>query len=384
MAGAISRGTLPQNFVDSVSAGMTLPTPEPQYFFAKMAQGGRMLAAALDAGAQTAQQFGSMSGSGQAGDLALDELIRATDAYPGAILAVDKFGLGKGDTVKLDRDVYSGGGYTVADRRLKTDQTISVTGQGINNEEVVIILEELTGPFASGGSVTQPYAIWDFDAKYRANKTRLADKVTRHLRRDYVKLLDRVIRAQFLASTNITMPTGITLAADFVTGAGTGISLEQVLAGKKALSDREWPKFPNGRYMCLVPTSFNTQMVSDSDYKELSKNHEDGRNLLYGYIGSIQDVDFFEVTTLANYSDNGGDDITTLAGSTVGATVVLNEALLFGPGAVGFATGASPECRWSDDTNYGTQAKVIWYALHGFQTVDVRGIQRLPYQGTDA
>lgn len=385
MAGSISRGTLPQNFLDSITAQITLPTPEPQYLFAQYAMAGRLSLAAIDAGAPTVQQYLSMVGGGQVQNPALDSLARAADMYPGFFTVVDQlFGLGKGDTIKMPRDIFAGGGYTKDDRRLKTDGTISTTGQNISNEEVPLVLEEYTGPYNSSASAVQPYAIWEFDAKYRANKTQLASKVTRHLRRDYVKWLDRVTRNAFLQSTNLTLPAGIANGAAFVAGGGAGISLEQILNARKALSDREWAPFPNGRYMCLVPTSFNTQMVSDPDYKELSKHHGDGRNQLFGYIGSVQNVDIFECTTLRSYSDNGGDHAATLNGSTIGAGVVVDEALLVGPGAVGFGTAAAPEARFADDTNYGTVAKVIWYALHAIDAIDIRGVERIPYQGADA
>ncbi len=385
----ISRGSLPQNFLDSASTGMRLPTPEPQYFFAKMALASRLSLAALNAGVSTAQQFVSIAGGGQSLSPELDEMARAADAYSGAITAVDAFGKDQGDTIKFFRDVYEGGGYTEGDRELKEEASISTTGQALKAEEIPVVLKEYTGPFASGGSQTQPYAIKSFDAKYRRNKEELASKTTRYLRRDYVKWLDRVVRTRLIAAgnSNITFAGGAANAAAYVTGGGANVSLEQIFNARKALSDREWQKFGNGRYMCVVPTSFNTQMIGDVDYRELSKNHGANRNQLFGYITSIQDIDFFEVTTCAQYSDDGGDDIATLNASTVGAGVTLNEALLFGPGCVGFGTAANeqtgaigPEVRWADDTNFGTIAKVIWYALHAFQTLDNRGCQRIVYQ----
>lgn len=382
--GSINRGTLPQNFLDSVSSGITLATPEPQYFFARMAQGNRALAQALNAGMQTAQQFGSIAGGGRIQDPALDSMLRAADAYPMAVMAMDAFGKGQGDTIKFDRDIFEGGGYDETSRLLGQDAVISTTGQVINNEETVAILRQFVGPYSSSASAVRPYAIDDFSAKYRANKVQLASKVTRHLRRDYTKWLDRVIRAQFLRSTNITYPNGISAATDFTAGLGAGAGLEQFLKAKEALSRREWKKFGNGKYMCLVPPSFTTQMSQDPDFRQLSANHQADKNPLYGYIGSVQDMDFFECTTLAQYSDNGGDDIATLNGGTIAAGAVVEEALIFGPETVGFGTADSPECRWADDTNYGTVAKVIWYAMHAFQTLDTRGIQRVPYQGTDA
>lgn len=382
---SINRGTLPQNFLDSVSADIMLPTPEPAYSFARMAMAGRLSLAAIDAGQPTVQQFVSMMGGGQAQDPALDSLARFADTFPGALTVVDQlFGLGKGDTIKFPRDIFEGGGYSKSGRRLTSDATISTTGQNIKNEEVPLILEQYHGPYNSSASAVRPYAIEDFAAKYQANKFKLADKVSRHLRRDYTKWLDRVIRDEFLKSGNVTLPTGVANGATFVAGGNCYITLEQILNARKALTDREWQPFGNGRYVCLVPTTFNTQMVQDPDYKELSKFHGQDRNQLFGYIGSIQDVDLFECTTLAHYSDNGGDDAATLEGSTVGAGVVLDEAILFGPGAVGFGTAAAPECRWADDTNYGTVAKVIWYALHAFGMLDDRGVQRIVYQGVDA
>lgn len=387
----ISRGTLPQNFLDSASTGMRLPTPEPQYFFAKMAIGSRLSLAALNAGTPTAQQFVSMAGGGATLSPDLDEMARAADAYPEAVIAVDEFGKDAGDTIKFFRDVYEGGLYTEAGRELVEDADISTTGQAVKAEEVPVILKEFHGPSNAAGTAVAPYAIKSFDAKYRRNKEQLVSKTTRYLRRDYIKWLDRVIRGRFIAAGggNITFPTGsgIDTADDFVSGANAYVSLEQILNARKELSDREWAKFNNGRYMCLVPTSFNTQMVSDPDYRELSKVHREDRNQIFGYIGSVQDIDFFEVTTLAQYSDDGGDDIATLNGATVGAGVTLQEALLFGPGCVGFGTASNeqsgsigPEVRWADETNYGTVAKCIWYALHAFQTLDNRGCQRIVWQ----
>jgi N4-gp56 family major capsid protein len=388
---AITRTSLPQNFLDSASTGMRLPTPEPQYFFAKMALGSRLSLAALNAGIPTAQQFVTIAGGGMQLPPELDEMSRAADAYPEAILSVDEFGKNQGDTVKFWRDVYEGGLYTEAGRLLAEEQVISTTGQNIKAEEVPVVLKEFHGPSNAAGTAVAPYAIKNFDAKYRLNKEALSSKVSRYLRRDYVKFLDSVIRDKFRANgatgnTNVTFPSGVANAAAFVSGGTAYSSLELIMNARKSLSDREWSKFGNGRYMCLVPTSFNTQMIGDVDYRELSKVHRDGRNQLFGYIGSIQDVDFFEVSTLATYATSGATD-TAVNGSTVAASVTVNEALLFGPGCVGFGTASNeqtgamgPEVRFADDTNYGTIAKVIWYALHAFETLDTRGCQRIFWQ----
>lgn len=374
---SINRGTLPQNFLDSVSTGTRLPTPEPQYWFAKAAMAGRLSLAAMDVGAPTVQQFISMMGGGAQLPPDLAELARAADAYPGLVMAVDDFGKGMGDTIKFTRDVYSTGGTTESDRKLNGDSAISTTGQAISMEDIAVVLEEFHGPFASGATAVQPYAIKSFDALYKANKEALASKTTRYLRRDYTKWLDTVIRDRMRATSNITYSDNVTNVLSFTAGAGHVANLELIMKAKKALSDREWVKFPNGRYIGLVPTQFNTDMVGDVDYRELSKSHAAGTNQLFGYIGSIQDLDLFEVSTLKSYA---ATDTVPGDGNAVPAGATVQEALILGPGSVGFGTGLAPECRWADDTNYGTVAKVIWYALHAFQTLDSRGVQRVLFQ----
>lgn len=374
---SINRGTLPQNFLDSVSqAGLRLPTPEPQYLFAQMAMGARLSLAAVNAGLPTVQQFVSMAGGGAILDPRLDSLARSADAYPGAVMAADQFGLGRGDTIKFFRDVFAGGGYSTASRKLATDASISTTGQAITTEEVPLVLEEYHGPH--DGSSVKPYAIWDFDAKYRANKQQLANKVSRHLQRDLTKWYDTVIRDLLRQTSNITYSDGVANVLSFTAGAGHIANLDMIVRARKALSDREWQPFPNGRYMLLVPTQFNVDMIGDVDYRELSKAHRDGRNQLFGYIGSIQDVDIFECSTLKTYVAADG----AVPGDTnaTPANVTTQECLLFGPGVAAMGTAAAPECRWADDTNYGTVGKVIWYALHAFGTLDTRGCQRILFQ----
>lgn len=374
---SINRSTLPQNFLDSVSSGIRLPTPEPQYFFAKMAMAQRLSLAALDAGLPTAQQFVSMAGGGAALPPDLAEMARAADAYPGGVFAIDQFGLGMGDTIKFRRDQYNGGGFDEASRTLVTNAAISTTGQAISMEEVPVVLKQFYGPMAAGATAPAPYQIPEFDAKYRAAREQLVSSSTRYLRRDYTKWLDAVIRSKFSATSNITYadPSVVTNVLGFTAGAGHLLSLETIMAARKAISDREWQRFPNGRYMLVVPTKFNTDMLGDIDYRELSCVHEDGRNLLYGYIASVQDIDIFECTTLKTYA--AADGAVPGDTNTVPANVTVQESIMFGPGAVGFGTALAPECRWADDTNYGTLAKCIWYALHAFELLDARGVQRI-------
>ena len=384
----IGGATLPANyssFLESVTQPLVLPTPQPQFLFAQWAMAGRLNFQALDAGKASVQQYVSAAGGGaMAPDL--ERLVRAADAYPGFVQAVDVFGKNAGDTVSFQRPIFSTGGLTEASRELRPNSAISTTGLAIQSEEVPVVLKQYHGPHAGSGSAVQPYAIDNFSAKFQKNRLSLASQTTVHLMLDYVKWLDTVIRDRLRASQYTTLSdSALTDASSFVAGGNAYINLEAILLARKALSDREWMPFPNGRYVLLVPTAFNTQMLSDVDYRESAKTHSDGRNQIFGYIGSVQDIDIFECTTLKSYAPSSS--VLGEKAGTVASGVTLQEALLVGPGAVGFGTAApdpegvvGPVARFADDTNYGTIIKVIWYALHAFQTLDERGVQRILFQ----
>jgi hypothetical protein len=375
--GSINRGTLPANFLDSVTNGMRLPQPEPRYMFAKMATAAGLMADALAVNVDSAATFLKMQGGGSEVPQMLDELARFVDAYPQGVTFVRGFGLGAGDTIKLRRQIFAGGGYTLADREVKTDVATSTTGQLIRQEEVPIVLKEYEGPFADGGTVPQPYIIREFDSKYKAAKDELVSLTKLHLLRDRIKLLDTVIRDLFRATTTITYADDVSNVLSFTAGAGHFISLETILKARKKVSDREWSPFQNGRYVCLVPTAFNTQMIGDPDYRALSSQHGGGKNQLFGYITSIQDVDIYECSTLKQYA--AGATVPTDT-NTVPTSATVEEALLFGPGVVGMGQAQGPTAFDSDDTNYGKEAKVIWRSIEAFQTLDIRGCERILFQ----
>lgn len=382
--GSINRATLPQAFLDSVNAAMMLPTPEPQYWFANAALGGRVRAEALRNSAFSGLGYvQSIMGAGGVPD-ALDRMVRAADSYPGAVLNLDdKFGEGKGTVYKLLRRKFSGGGFTEADRLVTVDKSTSTTGRAIQMEDVEVVLQQYEGPWDSSASAVAPIALYDFDKRYGASRVDLVGEAFTHLMQDATKWLDTVIRDRFRAAHSTTFSdTSITAATGFSAAGGLGANLEMIKRARKTLSDREWMSFPNGRYVLLVPTEFDLQMLGDTTYRELSKSHAAGVNQLYGYIGSIHNVDIFEVTTLKTYvaTDSVPNTPGNSDGGTVASGVTLYEALLIGPGAVAFGSPANFESFYADDTDYGKAAKVIWRLPAGLQTVDSRGIQRILFQ----
>lgn len=382
----IGRASLPANYVDflnQTTESMMLPTPEPGYPFARMAMAGRIAEQAMAAGVESASAFVIGATGGAPVPPGLNMLMLSADMYPDAVTAVDGFGLNEGDTIKLQRPIYSTGGLTAADRELKANAAISTTGAAIKSEEVPVVLKEYHGPYLSGGSAPQPYEIKSFDAKFRANKFKLSQQVAAHLTRDYVYWIDTVIRDLFRASQYTTLTdASFTDVSDFTAGAGLTMTWEDILRAKKTLIDRHWQPFTNGRYVLMAGTQLEQDLANDGQYRELSKAHADGRNEIFGYLASIGDVDIFRASTLKQYVAT--DTVTGDKAGTVGTGVTLEESLLFGPGAVGLGTGqpddgggVGPVVRFADDSNYQTLLKVIWYATHAFATLDERGVQRI-------
>jgi hypothetical protein len=226
--------------------------------------------------------------------------------------------------------------------------------------------------------------IADFDAKYKANKEALASKTSRYLRQDYTVWLDRIVRDTFCSGGTITLSdSSLATVASYVVGGNKGFTWETIERARKALVDRYWQPFGNGRYLLLVPTQFKIDMAHDVEYRQQTATAGDGRNQVYGYIKSIGDIDIVECNTLPTHVNAGGaltgniDTSTGAAAGTPGVGVTLQEALLLGPGSVGFGTALNPEVRFSDDTDYGRKARCIWYTIQTLGKVDTRGIQRI-------
>lgn len=380
--GFIGQHSLPQNFVDSVNSGMRLPQPLPQFFFANAAIAAALSTAAVASGAGTAENFVKMmsNGNGQSvPGLAIDQYARTADAFPGMIQFVSGFGKAAGDTVKMRRPVYATGGLTEELRAVNPTQATSLTGQSITMEEIDVVLKQFEGPWDSTNSRVGPYQINDFDARFRAAKDNLAQETANHLAYDYVAWLDAVIRNRFRATSNITYANSVSSVLAFIAGAGNSVNLDLILRARKAISDRERRPFPNGRYMCVVPTVFNTDMVQDVTYRQMAATPASTeKNTLFRHLATVQDVDIFESTTLKLYA--AGETVPN-DGNAVPSGSSVYEALMFGPEAVGMGEAEGPTMHTTSDTDFGKNAKVIWRSAQAFQTLDNRGIQRILFQG---
>jgi hypothetical protein len=249
-------------------------------------------------------------------------------------------------------------------------------------EEVPVVLEQYEGPWdpkgASGAGAVGPYQVNNFDARYRRSADNLAQEVANHLSYDYVAWLDAVIRDLFRATTNITYADGIANVLQFAASAGHYADLSMVLNARKAISDRERKPFENGRYMFVVPTAWNTQMVEDPKYRQLAATPATvEKNILFRYLSTVEDVDIFESTTLKTYA--AGDTVPG-DGNAVPTGATVYEGLMFGPEAVGMGQAEPPTMHTTSDTDFNKNVKVIWRSVEAFQTLDNRGVQRVLFQ----
>jgi hypothetical protein len=361
--GIIARATLPSEFFDRTSAFM-LKQPEPQYLYAQMvfaanAQAELRRAEAL--GISPERAIASMGASVPA----LQEMQRIIAAPQAeAIFVTDELAPGKvGHTIRMNRPVFSGGGYTETARTIASSQTISTTPIDVTAEQVSITIRRVGGPFASNGSAVQPHAVDRFDSEHAMHS--IAATVGLHLSRDRMKYVDAVFGALFDDGANVLYPqdpdSRITSdAAAFTVPADRPFDYDVVTRTEEKLISLNIPAFANGRYMMIVSAKQAAQLRTDPQYGRLSVYMPD-KNPLNGYVRTIGGIDIYQSTT--NPSDSS-----TVAG------VTIYHACAFGPGAVGYANAGPCRVASSTDDNYGETAKVVWLAYEGQSILDNRFI----------
>jgi hypothetical protein len=361
--GIIARATLPSEFFDRTSAFM-LKQPEPQYLYAQMvfaanAQAELRRAEAL--GISPERAIASMGASVPA----LQEMQRIIAAPQAeAIFVTDELAPGKvGHTIRMNRPVFSGGGYTEAARTIASSQTISTTPIDVSAEQVSITVRRVAGPYASNGSGVQPYAVDRLDSERAMHS--IAGVVGLQLSRDRMKYMDSVFGTLFDDGANVLYPQDPTnaLSTDasaFVVQGDRPFDYDVVTRTERKLLELNIPAFANGRYMMIVSAAQAQQLRTDPQYGRLAVFMAD-KNPLNGYVATVGAIDIYQSTT--NPSDS----------STVSGVTIFH-ACCFGPGAVGYANAGPCRVASSTDDNYGETAKVVWLAYEGQSILDNRFI----------
>jgi len=362
---------LPSEFVELTSTRM-LVAPVSQFLYATMVY-------MADVQAQLRadpSSFEWVSGRGvpaSAGgapvpDLASMQLMLSDSVRAGAIVVSDELATQPGSVVKLNRPVFSGGGYTVSARTLGTGVTFSQTPLSLTGEQVPITILRLGGPYASGGTTPQPYGIDRFQAMQSVHS--LAARVGQHLQYDRTALLDNVVATLIdsPASGNVLYPNDPTNsissdASAFTTNVNGDrpFDYETITRMVAKLRATNIPTFDDGRYRLIINPAQEQQLVMDPQFARYAKMDPSTNPLQAGYIKTVgRDVEVYA-------SNSNVVDTATVSG------VTINHAVMFGKDIVGRVRDKEG-CRiaLSSDDNYGETAKAMWLAYEGFSLLDNR------------
>ena len=361
----IARATLPSEFFDRTSAFM-LRQPEPQYLYAQL-----VFASSAQAEMRRAEALGitpersiSDMGAGVPSLVEMQRIIAAPQAE--AIFTTDELAPEKvGHTIRMNRPVFSGGGYTESSRTVASSQTISTTPIDISAEQAAITIKRVAGPYDTVNSRVAPYALDRFDSQHSVHS--LAALVGLHMSRDRMKYVDSVFNSLFDLGSSTLYPAdpNNALSSDasaFVANTpGTRVfDAQTVFRTEEKLLSQNIPAFANGRYMMIISAKQARDLRGDPEFQRLSVFMPD-KNPLNGYVSTLGNVDIYQSTT------------NTIDTSTV-AGVSIQHGTAFGPGAVGYAPAGQCRTAASTDDNYGETNKVIWIAYEGQSLLDNRFI----------
>lgn len=364
----ISRATLSPEFFDHTSERLLIQ-PEPQYVLARLLFMSNAAAEFRRTGApmgltpeRAIPDMGAGVGSFEEMQLLLSDPIRAE-----AIFTSDELAPGKhGHTIRINRPVFSGGGYTEASRTVASGQNISTTPIDLSMEQVSITIKRAVGPYAASGSAPQPYGIDRLDAEHSVHS--IAASVGMQLYRDRTKYIDTVLSTYFDGGSTVLYPSDpnnllSTDATAYPTNtAGTRpFDAEVVFRAEERLGSANIPRFANGKYVMIISPRQARQLKGDPEFQRLSV-YDPARNPLQSaYVRTLGGVEIYE-------SNTAPTDTSTVSGLTI------HHAAVFGPGAVGYANAGPCLPATSSDDNYGETVKVIWRVYEGLALLDNRFI----------
>jgi hypothetical protein len=302
----------------------------------------------------------SYAASGAAPASVEDQMLMLSVA-PGAeaITAVrDASKNGIGETIRINRPVFSGGSYTEAARIIGQAATISTTPIDLSSEQASIVIRRVAGPYSASGSAVQPYAIDAFALKRSVHD--LAALVGNNLAYDRIVYLDSVFSLLFDgASTNVVRPGSLSADASFPTTGEFGLDLDTVYRAEQKLVESNVPRFGDGTYLLVVSARQWRQLKQDVSYSGLAQWYEDKNPLFSGVTARIGSVRVVLSQTIQT-------DTATVSGQTI------QRGVMFGPGAVGYGIAGDAHVASSTDDNYGETPKVVWLAYEGLGILDER------------
>ena len=368
MAGSVSRLTLPSEFYDRTSE-IVLRQPADEFLYAKLLFAASAKAELQRVGPEAFTPPGKAStaaGAPYPMFSSMQDMI-ADPVRADAIMVSDELARGPGHTIRMNRPIFSGGGYTLASRQFAGN--LSLNPIPLSDEQVSITIAKFAGPFASGGTEPQPYAISRMDAQRSVHS--LPERVGAALGYDRNAFIDAVFAGYFDSSTTVLYPgdSSNLLASDAAAwpvvpvGSLRPFDLETLLRMEEALHNAKIPRFSNGRYIATLTPKQHRQLLSDPQYQKQSVFLPEKNLLASGGVGSLVVNASIEI----NVCRTNAVDTSTVAG------VSINHAVMFGPGMVGYAPGIDGvRVEQAPESNYGEDVKVLWIAYEGSAVLDNR------------
>ncbi len=351
-------GTLTQEFVDQLSAELTLE-PDAQYIFALLAgaaQAGALGIPDMMGQAGVAPNMQAAMGAGLGTLKLLDPRWMAV-AKDFAVVVSEPTTPGK--VIKIDQPRYLGGDFDEASRALTEGTRISADPQAPTMGQATVTIKEYAGPH--DGTDVAPIGVTDF-LKRRA-KHDLVQYVGTLLRRDRNRFVDTVVRDLLLTTTNVTTPND---TAEAALGSSAAMTEDVLAITLQRLQERSIPTFGNGMYLLTIAPRHFADLRADERFREsvryLGANESP---LLTGHVANHAG---FMIVISSN--------LPTKAVGVAGA-VTGYQAVACGPGAIGWGIGMDAEARRSKDDDYGREDRVVWIAHEGWQLLDADFVQRL-------
>ncbi len=369
----VSRVSLPTEFFDRTSSLM-LRQPEPQYLYAQMvfmADANAELSRVGDLGISPDRAIGSEGAAPMAYKM-MQALIAGELPYSEAIVVSGELAAGQpGHTIRINRPVFSGGGYTAAARTIAASQPISTVPVDLTQEQVAITIARRAGPYDSVNSRVAPRAVDRLDAERAVHG--LVPIIGMDLWRDRLKTVDSIYGLVYDAGANIIFPADAqgsytTDAGAFPAGTVAGqrsMDWDALLRMQEKLTTLNIPRFANGQYVCILSPRQARQLNTDPDFVRQAPFTGDLNPinpLSMSLVKRVAGIDVYQSNT--NVIDT----------STIGTTCPIDHGCMFGPGAVGRVSSGPCRVASSTDDNYGETAKVIWLAYEGEALLDSRFI----------
>lgn len=341
---SFQRATMPENFYD-ITSDMLLVQPEPQYFYADLFLG------ALGISLQTPSEIGlpgrSVGGNGAPyAPEDRDRLKLSSPMFRDVIAASVDFSGKPGNTIKINRPVFTNTTYTEASRRVASGTTISTTPTAVSEQQTNLTLYRYAGPYDSDQSAPAPLAIEAFDAQMGVH--RAASIHGTHFKRDFHRFIDAVQVSLLDLASNAIYPEGMDAVDDATTTGSFKFTYEQLCRLEQEMDDDNAPTFSDGfRALVLTPKQL-TQLGLNETYLKAGKEFPQYNMLFPQYVKSVNKFHIFKSTTLTVTNNS--------------SSVPIHYGHAIAPGALLAGMGRAPRVAPNTNDNYGETVLAIWLA----------------------